>query len=333
MALAIAEKRFIRPAAHDFWVDEHVDAYNAKMRLARRLTYLAVRAVEYEFQESLTDRQAVLSAEIPAELQQVVDNLRAVTGTRAIRGNRPTDLKIVLSLRKQILQLSDLKDQGPEWLRLTDVERLQALLGDPTGRFAVYDESGRYLGQRIPFNLAPLGRLNLGVAQGVPIFTGGDCAERLWNVNASIVGQENEPLYVGEMPSFMRIDLLKSNTFFSQWCDPARTDLQSVSVRPTRNLFRDPENVDSPATTLGAVSEATLESRARLEAYFNVSREELESDEYASGSTSELAARGLYGSYALFIPAELISRMGSTGLNLDAVDDILIRLDYVSVAR
>ena len=59
----------------------------------------------------------------------------------------------------------------------------------------------------------------------------------------------------------------------------------------------------------------------------------LESDDYTGGATAELATRGLYGSYALFIPASSISDGTSEGLVLDHVDDILLRLDYVSVAR
>jgi hypothetical protein len=48
---------------------------------------------------------------------------------------------------------------------------------------------------------------------------------------------------------------------------------------------------------------------------------------------SELAGRGLYGDYALFLPAEVLSRDGSDGLDLDRVTDVLLRLEYVSVAR
>ena len=80
-----------------------------------------------------------------------------------------------------------------------------------------------------------------------------------------------------------------------------------------------------------------------MQAYFNVTREALEDDAYANGETSELAARGLYGDYALFFPAGILSLplydargvvTGYTdGLDLGAVDDILLRVDYVSVAR
>ncbi|MFO0726566.1 MAG: hypothetical protein U1E65_22460 [Myxococcota bacterium] len=335
-AMAIARSRHVRPAEHDFWLSEAVDRYDAKMRVARRIVFLAVRAVEYEFQESLDAEQKVLVAELPSQLEMVLDDLRAITGTRSIRGNRPADLKVVLSLRKNLLQLSDLSAQPAGWQQLSDVDRFHALLKD--ARYASYGTDGHYVGQRVPFTLAPLGTFHLGETQGISIFAASDCAERLWTVNASILGDPTQTLYRGDAPTFTRIDLLKRNTFYSQWCDPMKVTadqaLQLASVRPSRNLFRDPGVMDSPTTLLGAGSEETLESRARIQAYFNVDRATFESDDHNAGSTSELAARGLYGEYALFIPAEIISADANTnGLVLDAVDDILIRLDYVSVAR
>lgn len=71
----------------------------------------------------------------------------------------------------------------------------------------------------------------------------------------------------------------------------------------------------------------------RSKAYFNVDRADFETDDYANGETSELAARGLYGEYALMIPAEVLSRDGSKKLVLNEIEDVLLRLDYVSVAR
>lgn len=75
-------------------------------------------------------------------------------------------------------------------------------------------------------------------------------------------------------------------------------------------------------------------------------RDEFSDDEYQNGETSELAARGLYGDYALCIPAELISTVlepakahgeersrRTPGLKLDAIDDTLLRIDFVFVAR
>ena len=332
-ALAAARNRYVRPLTHDFWLDAQVERFWRDLRLARRVTYLAVRAVEYETQQSLPYRTTVLRARLPDELWGVLTDLWTMTGTRSIGGNRPTDLKVVLSLRSSLLQLADRSDFADGEHAMSDAERFRALLTAP--RHAVYGNDGRYLGQRIPFTLQPLGSIGRGDAQGIPVLAGSDCAERLWSVNASVLG---EGLYRGDAPTFTRVDLLKSNTFASQWCAAPGADepaLQIAAVRPSRNLFRDPEHGTTMGVggPLGLANEATLESRARIEAYFNVDRATFESDEYANGATSELAARGLYGDYALFIPADVIARDGSDGLVLENVDDILLRLDYVSVAR
>jgi hypothetical protein len=85
--------------------------------------------------------------------------------------------------------------------------------------------------------------------------------------------------------------------------------------------------------TLGVRNATDDTSQARIQAYFNVPRATFEADSYANGETAELAGRGLYGQYELVIPAEVISTNGSNGLDLDQVDDILLRLDYVSVAN
>jgi hypothetical protein len=290
--------------------------------------------VEYEQQVSSPLRDTVLRARLPDELWGVLEELWSMSGVRSVRGNRPTDLKVVLSLRSQLLQVADL-DKAPQSEQgLSEVERFRLLLTAP--RYAAYDKAGKYLGQRIPFTLAPLSAVSGGQSLGVPVLAGSDCAERLWSVNASLLGGPD--MYQGDEPTFARIDILKSNTFFSQWCGAApegASQYQTASVRPSRNLFRDPEYGVSGGVGagLGLQNETGAESRARIEAYFNVERADFEADDYASGATSELAARGLYGQYALFIPREVLSIKGSKGLALNAVDDILLRLDYVSVAK
>ena len=163
-------------------------------------------------------------------------------------------------------------------------------------------------------------------------------------MNASIIGENGEDLFRGDDPSFVDIQLLKANTFYSQWCDrdAQESDFQVASVRPSRNLFRDPDFfegnfLNGPWRTLGVRNETNLDSIARIQAPFNISRDEFSNDEYENGNTSELAARGLYGEYTLVFPAGILSlptRSGvSDGLELRAVEDILLRLDYVSTAR
>ena len=324
----------VRPPSGDLWVDERVNTYVRRFKLARRAAYLAVRAVEYEYQQSLGQRAAVLAAETPDDLEVVLQDLWTASGTRTIKGSRPSDLHVVLSLRDDIMRLADESNRPSELGPLSPAQRFRLELSSPTN--AVYDADGRWLGQRIPFDLAPLGAYGLDTA-GVPIYSTGDCAERLWSVNASVLGAD---VLEGTDTTFIRMDLHKENTFFSQWCGTAPPDdpFQAASVRPTRNLFREPGVGASVGESFGVEQSLGGTSRARIQAFLNVDRATFEDPTYANGETSELAARGLFGRYAIFIPAELIAEESSsggytTGLVFDRVDDILLRLDYVSVAE
>jgi hypothetical protein len=327
----------VRPPAFDFWLDERLREFVRKMRLAKRATYLAARAVEYELQETMSVRGAILAAETPYELGAALDTLRSAAASRRIAGSAPSDLKVVLSLREQLLQLQS-RDGAPSGqLGLNEIERFRLYIQQQ--KFTVLDDAGKYLGQRVPFAIAPLGTLAAGQPGAIAVFAKQDCAERLWSVNASIQGAS---LYRGGQPSFIRVDLLKSNTFYSQWCSTQdrKDPFQISSVRPSRNLFLDPQLGTDVGQQLGLTNESTLFGRARIQATFNVTRTEFELDRFENGQTSELAARGLYGNYALFFPAELLSlpdakdpKVRTNGLDLNQIDDILLRLDYVSVAR
>ncbi len=328
-ALAAARGRNNAPLGHDYWLDERVQTFNRQMELAARTSYLAVRAVEYEFQRSLPERGDVLAAELPDELQAVLERLWETAGTRRINGAAPAELRIVMSLKRNLLQLGDNSEQPEGWAALSDTERLRLRLLDE--RYEVYDEDGVFVGRRIPFNLVPLESVGLGTAQGISVFAANSCAERVWSVNATISGDE-ESLFIGDDPSFIDIQLLKNNSFYSQWCDDGQeTDFQQASVRPSRNLFASPSG--GQVGELGLGNNNDLFSRARMQAFFNVDRDEFSEDAYANGDSAELAGRGLYGEYAIFLPAGVLSEDGGPGLNLNVVEDILLRIDYVSVAR
>ena len=94
--VAAAEGRAVRPPALDAWVDGRVGAFTRAMRQARLVSYLAERAVEYEFQGSLAARARILTAQTPAELSAALSELRSVSGTLGIGGRRPTQLKVVI---------------------------------------------------------------------------------------------------------------------------------------------------------------------------------------------------------------------------------------------
>jgi hypothetical protein len=288
-------------------------------------------------------RATVLAAQTPADLKDVINGLLSYTATNRVNGNSPSNLEVVLSLRQHLLQLEDRSNAPKGEQTLSDIQRFRVLLQD--ARFASFDDSGSYQGQQIPFTLAPLGTLKLGNSLGIPVIAGQDCAERIWSTNASVLG-DSKTLVHGDQSTFTRMDLLKNNTFFSQWCS-APSDapqFQQASVRPSVNLFRDPEfgatSVGSNPIggDLGLGNETEQFTRARMQPRLNVSRTDFEGTMYANGQTGELAARGLYGDYALFIPSAVLSvpqsdGSFSDGLNLNAIDDVLLRFDYVSVAR
>jgi hypothetical protein len=323
MALARERELLARSSTQQFWLNDKVLAYENKLRQARRVAYLAVRAVEYEYQASLALRQDVIAARRPLDLQTVLDELSAATGTRSLAGSRPSSLSTVVSLRTQLLQLRDRSQDPPGFQTLSEAERFRLYVSSP--RFADYDAQGVYQGQRVPFSLVPA---DAGQGAGIPLLAGSDCAERLWSVNASILG---DGVVAPEAGTSSRIELWKSNTFYSQWCSSPSSGprYQVESVRPEINLFQEPGVAGAPSNGR-SFSQYT---RARIQAYHNVPRASFEAGEYGQGSTSELAARGLWGEYVLFFPASTLKSSQPDGLDLSRLDDILLRLDYVSVAR
>ena len=80
-------------------------------------------------------------------------------------------------------------------------------------------------------------------------------------------------------------------------------------------------------------------SSARVQARLNVAPIDLAAGATVDGESTELAARLLFGEYALFIPDSELPDVDDSGrpigdgLRLNEVDDILLRIDYLSVAR
>jgi len=304
-----------------------MDEYRRQMKLAQLTVYLAVRAVEYEFQMTHTIRADVLRAVTPTELLTAVDRLRAEIGTVSIAGQSPESLHVVFSLKDQLKQLADMQDWPLGEHKFSDTQRFRMLLSSP--KYAHYDNEGVYQGQLIPFSLAPLGVLGLGEPGTIALLAGSDCAERIWSVNLVIQGDD----LVDDESTYTRVDLLQRNTFFSQWCVEPGDDLPPVqvsSVRPSHNLFKDPIWGADYGESDTTQSDFT---RTRIEAYFNIDRAEFEAEDYQQGAKEELATRAIYGEYALFFPVDFLAVDGSSGLHLKRIDDILLRIDYVSAAK
>ncbi len=316
--LAREQGRTLPSVAHHYWADEKIDRFDAELERARRTTFLAMRAVEYELQQSLGLRSAILSAGHPNQLEQILFELDAERGTRSINGRRPAAGSEVLSLRTDILEIGDLTAPAPGE-RADDSTRLfQSLITSP--EYAVWDDNGNYLGQGIAFNVAEQGALRHR------------CAERLWRVNATIQGD----LTTVEEPG-THVFMLKNNVFKSQWCEglEGETDYQLASTSHTTNLLRaapEPGDADRVQYTT-----------AVLYPWFNVRRSDFYRDAYVEGASEELAGRGLYGEYILLFPYHGMLEPASDCdperdpscadffRELGRVEDVLIRFDYYSV--
>jgi len=330
-----------QPYAGMLWLDESLRLFETRMRLARRVTFLAAMAVDYERQECNADgfRDRILAAHTPAELSMVRDEMLASTANRQIGDGTVGDAFVVLSLRDDIFQLSDRRDAPEGEAKLSPSERLRLILTDP--RYAVYDD-GRYLGQRIPFELLPPQEEPLGYSVGHGYFAQNHCAERVWSVNVGIAGSEG----ITGSSTLTRVEMLKHNEFFSQWCRPRtacdNAPYQRTGIQPSTNLFLDPYADGSFLAV--ATSDPSPYSRVVLSnVRTDVARSDMEREDYGQGAQSGFAGRGLFGQYALFFPADAIRALCPDGrecgssagnaLDLSRVDDIFIRFDYVAGVR
>lgn len=316
------------------WLSSEITSYRNTMRFARRLAYLAVLAAEYEQQLTLGAlRGEVLTADSPDDLEEVRAQLAANLATRRIHGSAPATTVSVVSFRDQILAVESRTELPPSEPRLDPLTRFRALLTDP--RFAHY-EGDAYVGQLIPFELSsPERTLEWLGSSG---FSESNCAERLWSVAAAVVGDE------GFNPGGTQteVHLLKRNRFSSGWCAAGADGEQVARFDPSRNLFLDaevPRSIDVPTDLADPYTRLVLNNTAT-----NASRADLERSSYDQGVQAGLAGRGLFGEYALFIPADTLrydvcdvsgacASTGDGGLELTGVRDILLRFEYTAAAR
>jgi len=298
---------------HHFWVDEKVEQFRKEFEWSRRLAFLAMRAVEYEFQQSLPFRSQIVAATTPAQLQDVMIGLQQEQAARTINRRRPEEASVVVSLRDDVLGIADRSGDPTGERNWTPAERFASRLWDD--RYAFRDSDGEYLGQAIPFTLGPIGVLETR------------CGERLWRATATIQGDGIEQSAPGAS-----VLLLKRNTFSSQYCNgkspPGVNSSGAVAAGPamqvgvihtTAQLFRPGANVD--------LSDADQFTASLLYPWFNVRRTDFYRTGFRDGASEELAGRGLYGDYVLLFPKQVLE----DGMALDKVEDVLLRLDYLSV--
>jgi hypothetical protein len=303
-ALEREEGRTVPPIAFHYWLDERIDNFHEDFSWAKALTYMAIGAVEFEYQQSMAIRDEVMTATHPDQLDDAIRVLEQTQISRTINGRRPEENTIVRSVVREVLDLDDLRPEARGERRWTALQRFQNRLWSP--EYAVYADDGQYLGQGIPFSFEPEDELEH------------TCAERVWRVTATVQGDT-----LSETQPSVPVMLMKSNTFASQWCDGKGdgSPLQVASVQPVSQLFH-------PEDRGGDEAQAQPFISARMRPYFNVPRSSFYSDSYGEGASTELAGRGLYGDYVLLFPA---AGLLDKGFPLHKVEDVLLRFDYLSV--
>jgi hypothetical protein len=284
------------PIAFHYWLGEAIAAYETELEIARRYTYLALRATEYDMQEAYKTpaggkplRSAVLAASHPQQLLDQITLMQAQTNQRMLNGRRPAHNHLTFDVGEWLWGLAP---GAP----LTT--RMDARLRD------VFDKNGVYLGKGLRFSFVPQHD------DEAPVWR---CAERIWRV---AVGAINFP---ATQPNFMVTKLIKRNAFASRRC--GADGMQFAKWRSKVNLFvatgeqsmpdvDEPLPAHAPLISLDGVLE---DFRTRDNAYNNSSR--------------ELSLLGLYGDYILLFPRVAIAH----GLAPRALEHLNIRFDYLSV--
>jgi len=297
-AVELESGRTVPSLARNFWYSERLQTYEYDLDRAKKLTFLALRAVEYETQVTLPFRTDIVSAHHAETLKRVLDRLDEVRLTRTVNGQRPDHNVKVMSLRDEILKLRWDPNTGKEIPLDAANAKLRELVTAPEAAF--FSSTGAYLGQALRFALPR------------DVLPEALCAQRIWSVQASLQG--NLSLVAPD------VRLLKRNVFGSDWCIPSMhpADSEQVGrVRANDSLFG------------SARGEPTFASAA-FTAKVNATRGDLQSDAGAQLASEELAGRGIYGEYVFLLPKQLLA---SPDFDIQGLEDILVRFDFVRVSQ
>lgn len=291
------------PLAFHSWLPEAQASYRAAMDSARRYAYLALRATEYDLQQTFAgpapepgdvnaqpSRAAVAGAFRPATLVQQLQLLRAATDARRVGSARPSEDHLVLQVGRDLLGL------GPEVMELGPHLAARAR--------PVYSSRGQYLGQGLRFSLVAKN------GASAPVWR---CAERLLRANVGRAGAVNGSLLV---------KLLKHTTFGGRDC--TSDELRVSTLRPERNLLvaggETGSLLEQPRHTAAHIDTVDLNLLGNYENFQFA-------DDFSNGSSTELAGQGLFGDYVLlFLESDL-----TAGLALEAISELLLRFDFLSV--
>lgn len=283
------------PVAFHYWLPDEMFNYRFLMDGARRYTYMALRAAEYDLQQrffapgdqtALPSRAAVLGAWRPATLTQQLALLQNATAARKAGGGRPARSFLTLDVGKDILGLptSDLSAELSAHAR------------------PVYSTRGEYLGEGVRFSFVPRD------GSSAPVWR---CAERLWRANAA-----RDTDYAGAV----EVKLLKRTMFGSRDCND--DSMQLSTLHPEKNLLVAGGELfpveEEPRNTVASINSVSM----RVPEYDSF----LHNADFFSGSSTELAGQGLFGDYVILITAPQLQQTP-----LESVFEMALRFDYLSV--
>jgi hypothetical protein len=302
-AIAVVNDLHVDAPQHHFWFDAKIQEYRWSFGWAKRLTYLAMRSAEYELQQSLGLRGAILRAEKPFDLEQLHDLLFAAVANGTANGHEVDFQPLVLSLRQQILHVAP---SGPY---STPAEKVQAEIRAfqeylQSNGTIIYRQDGRRLGRGFRFSLQPFPE------------TANLCAERFWRLSASLQFQQAPP----NGQSFL---VQHTNTFASTQCGSEEETLTFARTRPHENLLLPPD--DGRIDVLPLSGNAERITGVAVQGAYNRSRQDMEDDPPDTGLTA-FAGRGLYGDFVLVFPDDSIVQ----GFDITKLEDILLRFQLVA---
>ena len=294
------------PPQFHYWLDQHIEQFQRHMTRARQLTYLAVRAFEYEFQGDLGYRSDTLSARLPDDLKTVLDNIEA-HNQPLDRDTHPDEMPVVLSLVDELLELQNLTlpavNLPPGAPRLTKAEQLRQLLKSDASK--IYDAHHNLVGHGVRFSLRPGG------------FATTSCAERIWRVTTSVQITNGVP------NTFYNMGLYQANAFASQQCQAeVRGTLTFARTRPSNNLMVG--DVAADLTKPDPFDFITVNGPVDME---RGPLSDMPDGGHPAGFSSGFAGRGLYGEYILLFPTQF------TDAVIDTIEDVLIRFDFLQVGN
>jgi hypothetical protein len=289
------------PVAFHYWLPDEIFHYRFQLAAARRYTYMALRATEYDLQQKFVappdqttqpSRAAVVGAWRPATLIQQLALLQTATAARKTGGGRPAKAHMVVHVGRDLfgLDASD-PDLGTH---------LQA------NARPVYSTRGEYLGEGVRFSFIPQS------GSSAPVWR---CAERLWRAN---VGR------AADVVGSVRVKLLKRTVFASRDCHGDAGQLQVSTLHPEKNLLAaggEPFPYEDQAKhTVADIDVVDLNIAGNNEGFHSVA-------DFFNGSSTELAGQGLFGDYVLLFTAPTLT----AGLTLESVHELYVRFDFLSV--